>query len=118
VQLGVSGVVLFAVMVGQALRNGIRCFRGTGRDSYVRWCIVVILCGLGYNVGESSLGIVSLVWFFFLLACIGLNETAHAMNQVPPQSDSIPARQPVRSARDLLLTGDRRVLAADRARCF
>ncbi len=118
VQLGVSGVVLFAVMVGQAVRNGIHCFRGTGHDSYVRWCMVVILCGLGYNVGESSLGIVSLVWFFFLLACIGLNETAHAMNQAALVSANIPARQPGCSARDLLLTGDRRVLAADRARCF
>ena len=38
----------------------------------------VVICFLGYNVGESSLGIVSLVWFFFLLACIGLNETARS----------------------------------------
>jgi exopolysaccharide production protein ExoQ len=118
VQLGVSGVVLFAVVVGQAIRNGIRCFRGTGRDSYVRWCIVVILCGLGYNVGESSLGIVSLVWFLFLLACIGLNETAHATNHLPPQSKDIQARQALSGARGPLLTGDRRALAADRARCF
>jgi exopolysaccharide production protein ExoQ len=77
-QVGVAGVVLILLATGQALRNAIRSFRASGRDSYVRWCIVVILCTLVYNIGESSLGMVQLVWFLFLLACIGLKETAIA----------------------------------------
>lgn len=79
VQLGVSGVLLVALIVGQAVRNGARSFRGSGQDSYVRWCIVVIVCALVYNIGESALGTVGLIWFLFLLACVGLSETARAM---------------------------------------
>jgi O-antigen ligase len=113
VQMGIPGVAVFTVMVLQAVRNGIRCFRGTGQNTYVRWCIVIILCGLGYNVGESSLGIVSLVWFFFLLACIGLNETAHAAYPVVPRFALKDEGPPVRSAQGLLTTGDRRFYARE-----
>ena len=102
---GTGCVAIFAVMVVQAVRNGIRCFRGTGQNAYVRWCIVIILCGLGYNVGESSLGIVSLVWFFFLLACIGLNETAYAAYPVVPHMTMKDERQRLRGAHALLTTG-------------
>jgi hypothetical protein len=86
----VSGVLLIVLTVGQAVRNGARCFRESGQDSYVRWCIVVIVCALAYNIGESSLGMVSLVWFFFLLACVGLNETARAMRQATPPEERLP----------------------------
>jgi exopolysaccharide production protein ExoQ len=113
VQLGVPGVAVFAVMVVQALRNGIRCFRGTGQNAYVRWCIVIILCGLGYNVGESSLGIVSLVWFFFLLACIGLNETAYAAYPATPRFTLKEERQRLRGAHGLLTTDGRRFYARE-----
>ena len=80
VQLGVSGIILIALIVSQAALNGLRCFRGTENDNYVRWCIVVIICALAYNIGESSLGAISLVWFLFLLACVGLSETAHGLH--------------------------------------
>jgi hypothetical protein len=56
----------------------------------VRWCIVVIVCALAYNIGESSLGMVSLVWFLFLLACVGLKETARAMHQATPPEERLP----------------------------
>ena len=55
-----------------------RCFRTSGRDNYVRWCMVVIACTVVYNIGESSIGMVQLIWFLFLLACIGLKETVIA----------------------------------------
>jgi exopolysaccharide production protein ExoQ len=113
VQMGIPGVAVFTVTVLQAIRNGIRCFRGTGQNTYVRWCIVIILCGLGYNVGESSLGIVSLVWFFFLLACIGLNETAHAAYPVVPHPTLKEERQRMRSAQGLLTAGERRFYAGE-----
>jgi O-antigen ligase len=77
-QVGVAGVVLILLATAQAARNAMRCFRGSGQDSYVRWCIVVIITTLCYNIGESSLGMVQLVWFLFLLACIGLKQTAMA----------------------------------------
>ncbi len=77
-QVGIAGVVLVLLAAAQAMGNAIRCFRASGRDSYVRWCIVVIACTVVYNIGESSLGMVQMVWFLFLLACIGLKETAMA----------------------------------------
>jgi exopolysaccharide production protein ExoQ len=78
-QVGVGGVILTALMTVQAVCNGVRCFRGSGQDSYVRWCLVMIACTLIWNIGESSLGMIHLVWFVFLLACIGLQQTAQAM---------------------------------------
>ncbi len=77
-QAGVGCVVLVALITGHAAWNALQCFRGSGEDAYVRWCIVTILCTLVYNIGESSLGVIHLVWFLFLLACIGLKETARA----------------------------------------
>jgi exopolysaccharide production protein ExoQ len=82
-QVGVGGVILTALITAQAVWNGIRCFRGSGQDSYVRWCLVVIACALIWNIGESSLGMIHLVWFIFLLACIGLQQTAQAMRAGP-----------------------------------
>ncbi len=79
-QAGVGCVVLIALVTSQAAWNGIRCFRSSGEDRYVRWCIVMIVCTLAYNIGESSLGMIHLVWFLFLLACIGLQQTAQAMH--------------------------------------
>jgi hypothetical protein len=32
-----------------------------------------------YNIGESALGMVQMVWFIFLLACIGLREAVQGM---------------------------------------
>ncbi len=75
-QAGVGCIVLVALITLQAVWNALHCFRGSGQDAYVRWCIVTILCTLVYNIGESSLGMIHLVWFLFLLACIGLKEIA------------------------------------------
>ena len=72
-------MILTALITVQAVWNGVRCFRGSGQDSYVRWCLVMIACTLIWNIGESSLGMIHLVWFIFLLACIGLQQTAQAM---------------------------------------
>jgi exopolysaccharide production protein ExoQ len=75
-QVGIAGVFLILLATAQAFRNAVRCFRASGHDRYVRWCIVVIACTLVFNIGESSLGMVHLVWFLFLLACIGLKQRA------------------------------------------
>ena len=69
-----------ALITAQAVWNGVRCFRGSGQDSYVRWCLVMMACTLIWNIGESSLGMIQLIWFIFLLACIGLQQTAQAMH--------------------------------------
>jgi exopolysaccharide production protein ExoQ len=79
-QAGVGCVVLITMVTSQAAWNGMRCFRNSGEDRYVRWCIVMIFSTLVYNIGESSLGMIHLVWFLFLLACIGLQQTAQAMH--------------------------------------
>jgi exopolysaccharide production protein ExoQ len=75
-QVGIVGVLLIVLATGQAARDAIRSFRGSGQDNHVRWCMVVIITTIFYNIGESSLGMVQLVWFLFLLACIGLKQAA------------------------------------------
>ena len=78
-QFGVLGVVLLALMTLQAGRNAVRCFRRSPDSSFVRWCIVVILCNLVYNIGESDFGYLRILWLLFLLACIGLRKQAEAL---------------------------------------
>ena len=73
--IGAVGVAVVAIMTGQAMRNAARCFYSSER-AYVRWCIVMILCTLIYNIGESSIGLINMNWFLFLLASIGLNQAA------------------------------------------
>jgi exopolysaccharide production protein ExoQ len=80
-QVGVGGVLLILLAIFQAAQNAMRAFHGSGEDNFVRWCVVVIVTTLLYNIGESSLGMFQLVWFLFLLACIGLNVTATAKDQ-------------------------------------
>lgn len=79
--IGAVGVLLVALMTGQALRNSIRCSYVVADRMYVRWCIVVIICTLFYNIGESSIGLLNMTWFLFLLAAISLNLTAASGKQ-------------------------------------
>ena len=74
--IGFVGLALLLLIVGQALRNAVRCFHSAADPAYVRWCLVVIVCSLLYNVGESSMGLINLNWFLFLLAAIGLAQSA------------------------------------------
>jgi O-antigen ligase len=76
--IGVVGLALIALMTGQAMRNTIRCLypKAQANEAYVRWCAVIILCTLLYNIGESSIGLLNMTWFLFLLASIGLNQIA------------------------------------------
>ncbi len=76
-QLGVGGFILVVLMTVQAGVDAIRSFRRTSNPSFVRWCIVVILCNLVYNIGESDMGLLRISWFLFVLACIGLNKEAN-----------------------------------------
>jgi exopolysaccharide production protein ExoQ len=76
--LGAVGVALIAAMTGQGMRNAARSFYSAGEKAYVRWCVVVIVCTLLYNVGESAIGLINMNWFLFLLALIGLNQAAAA----------------------------------------
>jgi exopolysaccharide production protein ExoQ len=80
-QVGLGGVVLIALATAQAIKNALYVFRYSGEDRFVRWCIVVIITTLLYNIGESSLGMIQLVWFLFLLACLGLNVVAGSKAQ-------------------------------------
>lgn len=76
--IGVFGVALVALMTGQAMRNAVSCFYSQSTKAYVRWCVVIILCTLFYNIGESSIGSINMNWFLFLLASIGLSQAARA----------------------------------------
>jgi O-antigen ligase len=72
--IGVVGVALLGLMTLQAIRNAFRCFYWQANQAYVRWCIVVILITLLFNIGETTIARLQLVWFLFLLACIGLDQ--------------------------------------------
>lgn len=74
--LGVVGIALLAVFTGQAMRNAVRSFYSDGSQAYVRCCIVVIVCTLLYNLGETSIGSLNMTWFLFLIASIGLSQVA------------------------------------------
>jgi exopolysaccharide production protein ExoQ len=74
--MGIVGLFVVAAMTLQSMRNAIRSFHSCNHQAYVRWCIVVIVTTLLYNIGESSIGFINLSWFFFLLAIIGLSQTA------------------------------------------
>jgi exopolysaccharide production protein ExoQ len=87
-QVGVGGVILTALIVAQAAWNALRCFRSQVHGDYVRWCLVMIACVLIFNIGESDLGTIHLVWFVLLLASIGLQQTAQAIRaEAVPDND-------------------------------
>jgi exopolysaccharide production protein ExoQ len=75
---GILGVAVIAAMTGQAIRNAVRSAYSESDQAYVRWGLVVILCVLLFNIGESSIGLFRMTWFLFLLACIGLSQVAAA----------------------------------------
>jgi len=74
--IGLVGLALLLLIIAQAFRNAAHCFHSALHPSYVRWCVVVIACTVLYNIGESSMGLVNLNWFLFLLAVIGLSQSA------------------------------------------
>ena len=73
---GIIGVALIGLLTLQTLRNAVYSFRVESNSSYVRWAIVVIVCTLAYNIGESSIGLINMSWFLFLIASIGLKQLA------------------------------------------
>jgi exopolysaccharide production protein ExoQ len=75
-QVGVFGVAALVLMTLQAGTCAIRTFRYKSNASFVRWCIVVILCNLVYNIGESDFGYLRILWLLFVMACIGLKKEA------------------------------------------
>ena len=79
---GILGIAVIAAMAGQAMRNAARCAYSRSHQTYVRWCVVVIICILLFNIGESSLGLFRVTWFLFLLACIGLSQAALRTQQI------------------------------------
>jgi exopolysaccharide production protein ExoQ len=73
--VGIVGVALIVVMLFEAAKNAVRSFHSE-HSAFVRWCIVMIVCTLLYNIGESTIGHIQIIWFVFLLAYAGLNEIA------------------------------------------
>lgn len=80
-QLGVFGVIALVLMTLSAGRDALRCFRCRSNATFVRWCIVVILCNLVYNIGESDFGYLRILWLLFVMACIGLRKEAQASRE-------------------------------------
>lgn len=94
--LGAVGVALFAFAVLQALKNAAACFHAGEHRSYVAWCIGIVLCSLLYNIGESSIAVINMNWFVFVLALIGLNQAAAAgkeLQRAAPKENSAAGRR-------------------------
>jgi exopolysaccharide production protein ExoQ len=72
--LGGVGVATFVLIVLQSVWRAIQNFYSPEHGSYVRWCLLMIICTLFYNIGESSIAFTSLNWFVFLLAVVGLTQ--------------------------------------------
>jgi len=76
-QLGVVGVVLFLLTMGQAIRNAWMCSRG-GRLGEVHWYVSILILTVLYNFDEATV-----VWpndilsILYIVACCGLAEAAH-----------------------------------------
>jgi exopolysaccharide production protein ExoQ len=81
VQIGIGGIIVLALTIGQALKNAFSSFRGTENPAFVRWCIVVIFCNLVYNIGESDFAYLRILWLLFVLACVGLKKEASYVEQ-------------------------------------
>ncbi len=77
-QLGVFGVLALALLTLVAGVHAVRSFGCASNSAFVRWCIVVISCNLVFNIGESDFGYLRILWFLFLMACIGLQKQAEA----------------------------------------
>lgn len=93
--MGAVGIAFIALLTAQAIRNSMRSFYAAQHQAYVRWCLVIILCTLLYNIGESSIGLINMNWFLFLLASIGLSQVASMANET---SRYIPRAQHVERA--------------------
>jgi O-antigen ligase len=74
--LGVGGIglLILLLIVAQAIWRGIQHFYSPEHGSYARWCMLMIVCTLLYNIGESTIAFTSLNWFVFLLAVVGLTQ--------------------------------------------
>jgi exopolysaccharide production protein ExoQ len=81
--VGILGVGIIALMVWQSIKNAICAFQSQN-ETFVRWCIVIMICTLLFNIGESAIESLHMVWFFFLLAYIGLTQAAWQARSVAP----------------------------------
>jgi exopolysaccharide production protein ExoQ len=72
VAIGLGGVLIPALMGVVAIVISTKMILSREGQSHSRWCIVVIVSTLLYNIGESSFCLLQMVWFLFLLAFMGL----------------------------------------------
>ena len=82
-QFGVLGPIVLVLILLKAVGDVIRSFRSKLQPHFVRWCMVVILCNLIYNIGESDFGYLKMLWMIFVLAVIGLAKQAALATTVP-----------------------------------
>jgi exopolysaccharide production protein ExoQ len=70
--LGVGGVVIVALMSAFAIRTFFKRVPMGESSSQLRWCTVIIIVTLLFNIGETTFGLLEMMWFLFLLAYMGL----------------------------------------------
>ena len=70
--LGVGGVVIVALMSAFAIRTFFKRVPIGESSSQLRWCTVIIIVTLLFNIGETTFGLLEMMWFLFLLAYMGL----------------------------------------------
>jgi exopolysaccharide production protein ExoQ len=82
--LGVGGVVIITLMAALAIRTFFKTVPMGESRSQLRWCTVIIITILLYNIGETFFGLLQMVWFLFLLAFIGLQSLGRKRNRWEP----------------------------------
>jgi exopolysaccharide production protein ExoQ len=78
VALGVGAILIIALMSAFAIGILVETVPSEESRAQMRWCAVIIIATLLYNIGESSLGMIHMVWFLFLLAFMGLQSLGRA----------------------------------------
>ncbi len=79
-QLGIVGLALFLIGLGQSFKNMRSCIRlGLGKQGM--WYFAVIVFSVLYNLDESYLAAPrDLCWLLYVLACVGLHRLASRGN--------------------------------------
>lgn len=75
-QMGLVGLAILSLILIQAVRFAFVCLQ-LGRDESVIWYCAILVCAFVYSFSESFLADPRhICWFLFMIACVGLRQTA------------------------------------------
>ena len=75
-ELGVTGLLLFAGATLRAVREGLHGLHHT-RRRFTAWCLCVVFTTIAANIAEGTIMAPNhLAWIIFVIACVGLHDDA------------------------------------------